>query len=442
MLRSSLLRRLATPLVRRLQSRRPSLFVLHAGDHKTGSTSIQSAFAQGLHIKGKKVLYPGKMSHNGFASSLKTIERQGRKGKLHPKYQKKVASFGARISQSPARYKLLSAEGLEGVSPSTLAKALSEHFSGNDTLRIVSYVRPHASRFVSNYAEQVKIGRVDGTLEEYFAHMNRTGRLDYMPRFSAWHEEFGQAFHLRPFLRSELKNGSILEDFSQTAFGDSLDTLPDLPAANSSLCLEDLMRLKVLQARQSNRPQLMRHALGWEFARQIAQLPPPPSRTPLRLSRALAESVHARYRDDAHALDQGFFGKRPLMLQALEQAVDEAPTEAVSTDPRDYFDSDEMRGLELMSDMVTSLLDTPDVDWARHLRQQRLGQSPEAGAKIGPGKSTRKTSKKRRKGQDQPKASVQAKGKRQTSRGGNSARPKTAGPRKARKKGSNTGQNA
>lgn len=434
--RFSLLRRLATPLVRNLQRRCPGMLVLHTGDHKTGSTSIQTAFAQGLKIKGKKVLYPGTMSHNGFAISLKAIDRQNRKGNPEPKHQKTVEAFGARISLSPARYKLLSAEGLEGVSPSTLAQVLGEHFNGNDTIRIVSYVRPHASRLLSNYTEQVKIGRVDGTLEDYLAHVIRTGRLDYMPRFSAWRQEFGSAFHLRPFLRSELKNGSILEDFAQTAFGNSLDVTPDLPPANSSLCIEDLMRLKVLQARQRNRSQLMRHALGWEFARQIAQLPPPPNRTPLRLSRAFAEAVHAHYREDAHAMDQSFFGKRPLMLQALEQAVDESPVETISTDPRDYFDNDEIRGLELMSDMVTSLLDTPDVDWARHLREQRMDQNSKTGAKTGPAKSPRKTPKKRRKARGQSQAPVQAGENRQKSRLGHSASGKSARLRKAGK-GSN-----
>ncbi len=389
MSRSSLLRRLAAPLVRRLQRHRPSLLVLHTGDHKTGSTSIQASFAHGISFGGKKVLYPGKMSHNGFASSLKSIERQARQGTPQPKHQKKVASFGTLIAQSPARYKLLSAEGLEGVAPATLAQALAEHFTGSDKLRIVSYVRPHATRLVSNYSEQVKIGKFAGSLEEYFAKVDRAERLDYAPRFNAWRQEFGQAFHLRPFLRSELKNGSILEDFTQTAFGKRPDSIPDLPAANSSLCVEDLMRLKVLQSHQRNRPQLMRHALGWEFARQIALLPPPSSRTTLHLPRALAEAVHARYRDDAIALDAAFFNKRPLMLSALEQAVDEAPTEAISTDPRDYFDAEEMRSLELMSDMVTSLLDTPDVDWARHLRQQRLNQDADTKPRKKPARKTR-----------------------------------------------------
>ncbi len=373
MLLSRSLRPFAAPILRRLRRPRPGQLALHIGDPGAGAACLQAGFAAGVRIDGHRVFYPDGIDHNGLATP------------------QKAGALARRLAASSARYRLLSAETLAGMAPQAVARLLAQIPPGATPLaarsRLVRYIQPHAARLVSAYIEAVTLGRFAGTLEAYVAEEASGAQLRYLPQLSAWQAEFGAAFHLRPFLPAELKNGSIIEDFTETAFGKSPDGEAAQAAVPPELCLEDLMRLQVLQARQKDRPKPLRQALGRAFCQQIARLPPPPSRTPLRLPRPLAEMVHDRCHADAAALDAQFFAGRPLMRAALEQAIDTAPITAAATDPRDHFDATELRSLTLLSDMIASLLDTPEGNWPRHLRQSQPQQGGKAtGTRAAQGK--------------------------------------------------------
>lgn len=343
--------------------------VVHIGDHKTGSTSIQYAFARGLvAIDGTPVAYPTDLNHSYLRKHLaawgedraETAERVFRR-------------LARRIRHSGASAALISAEALEGTDPGVLGDVLERFFTrAADDIRVIAYVRPHGPRFLSNFAEQVKIGFFSGDLEAYLTHIRARERLDYAPRFAALRATFGEGFILRPMLREALKSGSVLEDFVFHAFGPEAQITPGAGPANESLSLEDLMRLKVLQARLSEQPQKLRHAVGWEVARLAAALPPPATRTRLHLHRSLAEDIRAVYLDDARALDAGFFGGRPLMQDALAETVETAPTEALPLEPEAWFSAQEMRSLALYADFAAGLLGEKDINWVPLLRQRRV----------------------------------------------------------------------
>lgn len=342
----------------------PSRLVIHIGDHKTGTTAIQSAFAKGITLEGEKVLYPGKKAHNYLG---KTLRKHARKGDAVP--LDKIAQLG-RTLQASARRKMVSAESLEHLPPERLSWAIDQFFPSDD-LRILGYVRPHAGRLLSSYAERTKTGLFLGTFAEFVQQSNASGRLAYAPRFAAWRAQFGAGFRLRPFLRSELAAGSILADVIETGFEVTPTDLPAADTVNTSLCLEDLMRLNMLQSHLQQIDASRRHTLGWEFARRVDLLPPLPTRTPLRLHRDLAETIHDLCIADARALDQSFFDNRPLMQQALEKAVEEAAPEPQSTDPKDYFDASEQRSLKVLAEMIADLARGEDTGWASTMRSRR-----------------------------------------------------------------------
>ena len=350
---------------------RPARLVIHIGDHKTGSTSIQYAFARGqVRLGGAAVAYPTKLNHSFLRKQCSAYANGAAPARAAA--EEVFRRLARRIATSGAPAALISAEALENVPPGLLHEVVTGFFAeAADEIRVVAYVRPHAARFLSNYAEQIKIGSFAGDLEAYFAHVQDKGRLDYQPRFAAHRAAFGDAFLLRPMIREQLTGGDILADFAAHAFPGA-ELAPAAGTANESLSLEDLMRLKLLQARLGDAPQKLRHALGWEFARLVADLPPPQSRTRLQLHAGLAGRLHEACLADARALDAGFFGGQALLEGELTRARDGAVPVAQPTEPAAWFSAAELRTLELLSDLVAGQLEADGVNWVQELRRRRL----------------------------------------------------------------------
>ena len=59
--------------------------------------------------------------------------------------------------------------------------------------RFIAYVRPHADRFPSSYAERVKAGHFYGTLTGLHTMLHKRKAFYYAPRFLKWREVFGEA---------------------------------------------------------------------------------------------------------------------------------------------------------------------------------------------------------------------------------------------------------
>lgn len=359
--------------------------IVHIGDHKTGSTSIQTAFArQQVHLEGQTVAYPARISHNALKPHFKAYASENR-----PKARNKaIAAFedlAGKIREAETDFCLISAEAFETVPPPVLHDIVTRFFApAADEVRVVAYVRPHAARLLSSFAERTKIGLKEvmtGTLDTFHESMLQAGRLQYHPRFSALHDLFGDAFLLRPMIRDQLYQGSVVDDFVRHAFGTEAFRVEGQGQANESLALEDLMRLKVLQShlegRQPHRP---RHALGWEFARVVDTLPPLQTRTKLRLHKSLARALHAAYLDDARAMDREFFAGQPLLETELDTALETAAEEPQSTDPADYLSASDMRSLSILSEIIAGMLENDGQKWPVFLHRKRLGGVQQAQA--------------------------------------------------------------
>lgn len=345
--------------------------IFHIGDHKTGSTSIQNILAQGAFTAGgRRVLYPTSLNHN-YLPAL--IEAEAADGRPRPGTGDRPgpARLARTIAASDADVAIISGEVFENLDPDLLHAAVERHFRGTaDEIRVIAYVRPHAARLVSSFAEQVKIGWFQGSLDDFARKTRRNRRFIYHPRFSRLRALFGDAFTLRPMIREELWQGCVVHDFLATALGDRNLAVTGPTTDNSSLSVEDLAVLSMVQARLRAHGKWGRHALGWTFSRLAAARPAKGTR--LRLHRALAERVAADHAADAEAMDRDFFGGRPLLRGALAAAVETASEAPVPLAPEALFAPDERRRLELMADLVAEMYARAPKGWRPHFHERRL----------------------------------------------------------------------
>ncbi len=364
------------------RSRRKSL-ILHIGDYKTGSTSLQMALAQGrIHLTGHSLCYPATLNHNNLKPLLAGFKEDADPAKA-AKAQDAFQSLAAQIKAADADVTILSGEALEATTPDLLQKIIDRYLAPlADDIKIIAYVRPHAGRILSSYVERVKIGvheTLQTSLEGFAEHRMATGGFCYHPRFSGLRAQFGDRFILRPMVPDALYQRDVIADFLHHALPGIDAEIKGDTATNESPNLADLMRLKVLQNHLPRRRQL-RHAAGWEFGRILSQYPAAKNAEKLQLHRKLAKALQAHYLADARALDRDFFAGRPLMEQALAQAVKKARTRAQALRPQDHFDAAELRSLRLMSVMVANTLHHNSPQWPKIMQSWRL--DPDAPALL------------------------------------------------------------
>jgi hypothetical protein len=202
--------------------------------------------------------------------------------------------------------------------------------------------------------------------------------MPYHRRFSKWRAAFGDRYVLRPFLRQALTERSVVSDFAEAAFGAGRWSVSGSPKSNEALSLEDLVRLSMLQGRlDGKRGWLFRHHVGWEFHRIVSLLRSEgtghagPS-TPVRMHRALAETIRTRFATDAADMDQDFFGGAPLLRQALDDAVERACPAPQSVDPEAHFSASEIHSIEVFREMISSIMEKQDGPWVRFLERKRI----------------------------------------------------------------------
>ncbi len=371
--------------------------IFHIGDHKTGSTSVQNALANGLiTLSGQEILYPGRLNHNYLSKHLSHLSKRGKDLPSRPGMPS-LTKITEQIAASDARYVVLSGESFEGCNQDDFHRMVMTRFAPLvDDLRIIAYVRPHPSRILSTFAEQTKIGWFQGNLQGYHKKTLAAQRFHYAPRLQKWRQLFGDSFIVRPMLRDLLVNRSVIDDFAATAFvGEDWRSRP-AAANNPSLDLHDLMMVKYMQSHFQSLQKGTRLGIGWDLVANVAEAPPRPDTEKLQLHKALAANIRSAYLDDARRIDAEFFGAQGRFEQALEQAVETARPKAQSCNPKDYFSDQELRALSIQAKSLCALLHKKDAQWGAFFRNRRArvveGNGDGAGKRTtaGANSSTRK----------------------------------------------------
>lgn len=353
---------------------KPHKLLFHIGDHKAGSTTIQNAFARKeVVLENGSILYPARLSHNYLVGHFKTYAEEGHVLPGRPGHPGLGGIAERMVAESPD-FTVISGEEFEGSDPGTVQQGLNDLWLPHTTdYSVICYLRPHAARILSSFSETTKIGIFSGNVERYFERSLASKRFFYSPRIAKWSDLFGTHFSLRPMVRSELAGGSLLQDFVETGFGpEAKIRIETQTPANESLCLEDLLVLKLVQDRIKGRDRKLRSAMGWEMApafSAIARTGKPG--TKLMLHKSLAERIRTSYLEDAQEIDTRFFGGKDIMRAELTRAVDEALPVEQSFDPVDYFNEEALRGIRMLAEQIDRMLDHESGPWSEFLWQRR-----------------------------------------------------------------------
>ena len=188
--------------------------------------------------------------------------------------KKRLKTFFQEIRASTNPASVISAELFSEVNPGDLKTAL-EHFLPIEEfeVKVICYIRPHADWIVATFGESLKIGNFQGNIEQFCESRLTSERIfPYAKRLKSWKEIFGSDFVLRPFQRSKLIGNSVVTDFAVTAFGSddlSISEKVENGKSNTSLGLEDLVRLSYIHREIGKRTWIFHHHVGWEFHRVV-----------------------------------------------------------------------------------------------------------------------------------------------------------------------------
>ena len=333
--------------------------IIHLGDHKTGTTSIQKALAsKSLECSTAQVIYP--IHPNCFNHNL--LARAIRREEMNIDLEERGKWLRSRLMNSDAEFGVISAEKFEFVPPNMLSNFLEKYLPElTSTLRLIAYIRPHADRLLSGFAERTKLGVRCVSPEQLHSQLLKKGLLKYAPRMQKWGSIFGKQLTFKPFDRSLLHEKDVVQDFFQFVLGGHSWQLHQPKRCNDSLCLEDLVLLREVHQtlRQNFGIKLKRHTLE-VFGRSMALVLAThtikgSTGTKLQLDRSLVEELIAAYRDDAIAVDQEFFQSSP-MLTALENQRNKALEEKQSLNTTDFYSIDAIRQIHCWAEFIGRLM--------------------------------------------------------------------------------------
>jgi len=357
--------------------------VIHLGDCKTGTTSIQSVLAARAWEPGQEseqgdIIYTARFNHIPLAKSL------SEPGDI-PHQTARFSKLRNAFDQSDASYGVISAEHFEFVDPELVMAAIKQHLPDYlDRLRLIAYVRPHGERLVSTFGERSKMGRFHKSLEVMHDQLLKKRSLFYTPRFEKWRDLFGDRFTLRPFLRDQLYRGDVVQDFFRHLFGSESFNIPgqdgQASGENNSLRVEDIAMMRMIHAHLRRpagfKPQVQ-EPLGWYMSELLGAMPYPGGGTKPRLHKSLARQVVEVYAQDAADLDAAFFDGTP-MSDALAAAPETAVNIPQSFQARTHFKASELRHIKVWAQMLHRMMvaDPKHFAWAVRTPETRAKHPP------------------------------------------------------------------
>lgn len=331
--------------------------LFHLGDYKTGSTSIQRILAeQSFTIPGRRVLFTARENHMDLARTLNP------EGPLYRRQKEMWKEHARAIMRSDADIAVISAENMNHVEPHQLQAAVARYFKGfKGRIRYVTYLRPHADRIVSSFAERRKLGDFYGGLAKLHTEIEANKRLYYTPRFTAWRDLLGPEFQVRPMVRSHLFKGDVVHDFFQVMCESDNFEIHGDTHRNESLSVAELLAVSEMQ-REIKRlggrraeTRALRHRTAHMLQEALSRLPRSTPVDKPRLHRALARKIKDTYSADAAAMDATFFDGTP-MSDAIAAAPKKALAKPQSLRLGDYYGEDVLRLLLAVSATIGASL--------------------------------------------------------------------------------------
>lgn len=329
--------------------------IVHLGDCKTGSTSIQSILAHRSWQSSTHTLsYPTQFNHGGLAKSLFTKS-------LNKFKDQRCKDISRKFRESDADIGVISSEAFEFCDPQLLNDAINEYFPEfKDSVSLISYIRPHCSRILASFSEQVKKGGFNGSLSEFLHDfVDEKERTNYFSRCQLWRQIFGSRYRIKPMIPEMLNQKDVVMDFLYECFGDNNFKITAPTRLNESVTVEDLsilryMHLKLLTLKGQRL--IGQQKLGTHLSIILSQIPGE-SRTKLAFHKTLLDQVVERHKADAEYMDSEFFPEvNNPMQKSLEQASTKFIDQEQSLDASHYYSGETLRMVDCWLEFSRRLL--------------------------------------------------------------------------------------
>jgi hypothetical protein len=217
-------------------------FILHVGDAKCGSTSIQGSLKQArASLLENGLVYETGSSGSNHIDLVRLVRPHSRGNLEESLVRGKEIVESLRATLKKDQTVLLSAENLLALPPEEFLPILRQISPEDPEIKVIAYVRAPTDMYLS-YAQQALKGN------RYFPKPESFHRP--LDRFlSAWRDfPFVSEFRVRPFDRKRLAGGDVTEDFAgvlQELTGREI-ALPQT-ARNRSLSAEQMIVLQNLR---------------------------------------------------------------------------------------------------------------------------------------------------------------------------------------------------
>lgn len=199
--------------------------ILHCGDYKCGSSSIQGAFSENYDVLRKhgvnytSVYRDGRAAHAGLVEQLISIKK---------KESMQVSGVNALMEDMKA-----SACDVTMISSEALQDYLDElpiflnGLAEGVRVKVLYFARPHASVIVSRYLQRAKFGRPVGSIEDFIQSVKRHRNFMYHEKYTRLSALLGAGnVFVRPFSRDHLLGGDVLIDALSVISGLGKDLNP------------------------------------------------------------------------------------------------------------------------------------------------------------------------------------------------------------------------
>lgn len=302
--------------------------IIHVGNHKAGSTSLQMAF----HKKNIEadIFYPDahpdspvNHNHNWYGRSIGTDREESVMGYLKEQIKNKK-----RVVISTAWYNYLSPEALE--------KHIDKHFAPiAKNIRIIRYIRPALDYWRSNYAECSKIGDIRTDFETYYKSTDHVPPIYYDKILKSQRK---YSITTRPFVKDALYKNDIVDDFLHFCVGDDYEVTSRI-IENVALPVQYLSAVMYMHSLFYNRGFDEIRNDGYIMAevleKHVSIKNPIPYHLPPNMVKEIA--TDPKYIYDAKAVDALLTPGKSYLSDSLKTHLDNLPDQSVSLKVEDWY---------------------------------------------------------------------------------------------------------
>jgi hypothetical protein len=180
---------------------------LHIGRHKSGTSSLQNFLNKNEAIlKQKGYSYPNTdnhIAHHNIATYFNKRHLARSDEKLLISCEESVGKLKAYLNEADGDI-IISSEAFQNANP----KLVSDFFLEYDVVVIV-YLRDHLSYAISSYQQRVHAQYEYKSLDSFI----QSFKINYLNFLTSWSSQGFSKLIVRPFTKTGLKNGDIIEDF-------------------------------------------------------------------------------------------------------------------------------------------------------------------------------------------------------------------------------------